>query len=150
MKRMLTCRMLWAVVGFFPVCLCGCGHEGVSVEGAKVLLDSVDGLVVVDVREESEYCGEGGHIPGAVNYPWRTGVLRARYRELDPNSQILVVCRSGNRSNQAAGFLEWRGYTNVYNMAGGMSEWRWQRTGCAESSDDADKGRDEQGDVQNH
>ncbi|UCG50159.1 MAG: hypothetical protein JSU94_10285 [Phycisphaerales bacterium] len=136
MKHTVICRMFWGVAGLFLMCSCGCGHEDVSVEGAKGLIDSIEGLVVVDVREESEYCDAGGHIPGAANYPWTTGVLQARYRELDPNSEILVVCRSGNRSNQAASFLDWHGYAKVYDMTGGMTEWQWERTGCVDSDED--------------
>ena len=49
-------------------------------------------LIIVDVREyEDEFCGLGGHIPCAVNYPWRSGVLEQRYSELPKTADILVV-----------------------------------------------------------
>lgn len=48
-------------------------------------------LIVVDVREPSEFCGSSGHIPGAVNYPWNSNVLQARYNELPKTVDILVI-----------------------------------------------------------
>ena len=48
-------------------------------------------LIVVDVREPSEFCGSSGHIPGAVNYPWNSNVLQERYNELPQTVDILVI-----------------------------------------------------------
>jgi rhodanese-related sulfurtransferase len=96
---------------------------------------------VVDVREISEYCYDdeydpNGHIPGALNYPWSTGVLTARYGELPMAEPILVVCRSGGRSNQAATFLDSKGFEDVYDMMYGMSNWQWERALCIDSDED--------------
>ncbi|MFH1717241.1 MAG: rhodanese-like domain-containing protein [Planctomycetota bacterium] len=84
----------------------------------------------VDVREPYEYCGVRGHIPGALNYPWTSGVLRARYEELPKDGPILVVCQSGGRSNAAASFLDSNGFTMVYDMLRGMSVWQWETAPC--------------------
>lgn len=75
-------------------------------------------MCLVDVREDDEW--ESGHIPGARHIP--LGTLGERHRELDPNRETIVICRSGNRSGLACEFLESLGY-NVVNMQGGMSEW---------------------------
>ncbi|MBN2128801.1 MAG: hypothetical protein JW741_04865 [Sedimentisphaerales bacterium] len=109
---------------------CAWAHTDVTAEQARDLIDSTDGLIVIDVREPSEYCDAVGHIPGAVNYPWNSGVLPARYEELPPDRPILVVCRSGARSNAAATFLDRRGFSNVYDMLGGMSAWTWETAPC--------------------
>ena len=57
-------------------------HTDVTAEQARELIDSTDNLVVIDVREPSEYSGTGGHIPGSLNYPWCSGVFHAQYGEL--------------------------------------------------------------------
>jgi 3-mercaptopyruvate sulfurtransferase SseA len=57
-------------------------HTDLTVEQARDLIASTAGLVVVDVREPSEFCDARGHIPGALNYPLTSGVLQARYAEL--------------------------------------------------------------------
>ena len=72
-------------------------HTDVTPEQAKEMIDTNPELLIVDVREESELCGEGGHIPGAVNYPWNSGVLEARYEELPADGDILVVCHGSSR-----------------------------------------------------
>lgn len=119
------------------------GHTDVTPQEAKNLFDTNDDLIVVDVREEeSEYCNKAtssvppGHIPGALNYPWSSGVLQERYTELPLEGEILIVCRSGNRSNQAAEFLDSKGYKHIYDMTEGMSAWEWDTVVCVDSDGD--------------
>jgi rhodanese-related sulfurtransferase len=112
---------------------CAQTHMGVTPKQAKELIDSTDRLVVLDVREVSEYCDPAGHIPGALNYPWNSGILQARYAELPADSPILVVCRRGRRSNRAASFLGTRRSSQIYDMRGGMRAWPWETARCADS-----------------
>ncbi len=105
-------------------------HTDLTVEQARDLIASTADLVVVDVREPSEYCDARGHIPGALNYPLTSGVLQARYAELPMDRPILVVCRSGGRSNVAANFLDAQGFPEVYDMNGGMNAWLWETVPC--------------------
>jgi rhodanese-related sulfurtransferase len=81
------------------------------------------GAVIVDVREPYEL--REGYIPGAVHIPLRS--LSPRMKELDPSKEIVVVCRSGNRSITAAQFLQQGGFPQVSSMAGGMIGWTRQR-----------------------
>jgi len=111
-------------------------HTDVSVAEALDMVINNDQLIVVDVRELSEYCGTIGHIPGALNYPWSSGVLQVRYGELPLDGEILVVCQSGGRSNSAATFLDSQGFTNIFDMQGGMSSWTGQTVGCVDSDSD--------------
>ena len=120
------------------------GHTDITPQEAKDLINTSTNLIVVDVREEdSEYCNEDptssvppGHIPGALNFPWSSGVLQERYTELPIDGEILVVCRSGNRSNQAAEFLDSKSYLHIYDMTEGMSAWEWDTVGCVDSDED--------------
>ena len=57
---------------------CALAHTDVTAEQARELIDSTDDLTIVDVREPYEYSGARGHIPGALNYPWNSGVLQVR------------------------------------------------------------------------
>jgi rhodanese-related sulfurtransferase len=81
------------------------------------------GAVIVDVREPNEL--REGYIPGAVHIPLRR--LSERMKELDPSKEIVMVCRSGNRSVTAAQFLQQGGFTQVSSMAGGMIAWTRQK-----------------------
>jgi len=109
---------------------CALAHTDVTAEQARDLFDSSNDLTVVDVRERYEYCNTRGHIPGALNYPWSSGVLQARYEELPTDGPVLVVCAAGGRSNAAANFLDSNGFSTVYDMLRGMSAWQWQTAPC--------------------
>lgn len=85
-------------------------------------LESGENLLVLDVREDWEF--KEGHIPGARLIP--LGGLADRLSELDPEVPVVVVCRSGNRSAKGAAILAQAGFKAVYNMTGGMNQWRGQ------------------------
>lgn len=92
----------------------------ISQEEAKEMMACDDGHVVVDVRRLDEY--QAGHIPGAICIP-NESIEKTPPRELpDPDQVVLIYCRSGNRSKQAAQKLFDMGYTNVYEF-GGIIDW---------------------------
>jgi rhodanese-related sulfurtransferase len=73
---------------------------------------------LVDVREHDEW--DAGHAPGALHIP--LGELGARYQEIPQDGAVYVICRAGNRSNQAAHALAGAGW-QVINVADGMFGW---------------------------
>jgi rhodanese-related sulfurtransferase len=111
----------------------GTKHREITAQEMKTMLSSNDNLVVLDVRERSEYCSKDGHIPGAINYPWNSAILQKRYPELGPSDTIVIVCRSGRRSHEAADYLTSKGFLNIYDVTGGMNTWEWKTTGCSDS-----------------
>jgi len=94
----------------------------VDVEKAKQLIANGE-VLVIDVREESEY--EGGHIDNALFLP--RGVLEFKIGSIpemaDKSKPVLLYCRSGNRSLLASKTLLDMGYTSVLSMAGGYEAW---------------------------
>jgi len=95
-------------------------YMSISIEEAMEIMDVQGDYVLVDVRTELEYNEK--HIPGAMNIP-NESILSDNIKELpDKDQLILVYCRSGNRSKQAAQKLGEFGYTNVYEM-GGILDW---------------------------
>ncbi|NLD34652.1 MAG: rhodanese-like domain-containing protein [Clostridiales bacterium] len=95
-------------------------YRQLTAEQAKARMDSGDEVIILDVRTPEEYAQ--GHIPGAVLLP--VSNIGADTAELlpDKNAEILVYCRSGNRSRQAANALVGMGYTAVYDF-GGIGSW---------------------------
>ena len=77
------------------------------------------GTTLLDVREQDEW--DGGHAPGAVHIP--LGDLPVRYGELDPSTQILVMCHSGMRSARATQFLNEAVGFEAANLDGGIVAW---------------------------
>lgn len=92
----------------------------VSVSEAAALRDA--GAYMLDVREQSEW--DEFHMPGATLIP--LGTLAGRVDQLPKDTPIVVVCRSGNRSQAGRDILMQAGFTNVTSMAGGMNDWRAQ------------------------
>lgn len=78
-----------------------------------------DDVYVLDVREQWEY--DEGHIPGVVLIP--LAEIPGRMSEIPNDKEVIVTCRTGNRSGQATDFLRQNGFDNVHNMQGGIVAW---------------------------
>jgi molybdopterin/thiamine biosynthesis adenylyltransferase/rhodanese-related sulfurtransferase/molybdopterin converting factor small subunit len=89
-----------------------------SVE-LKQRIDRGDTLKIVDVREPNEY--QINRIEGSVLIP--LGEVPQRYRELNPDEEIIVQCKMGGRSAKAADFLRSVGFKHVLNLKGGILDW---------------------------
>jgi glyoxylase-like metal-dependent hydrolase (beta-lactamase superfamily II)/rhodanese-related sulfurtransferase len=83
-----------------------------------------DGLVVLDVRQRSEF--EASHIPGAVNVPRGQLELRVDEEFPDPTARIITVCEFGKISTLAAATLRELGYLRTAALDGGLRSWREQ------------------------
>ena len=95
-------------------------YAQISQEEAMKMMQEDDGHVIVDVRRQDEY--DAGHIPGAILIP-NEEIGTERPEALpDLNQIILIYCRTGNRSKQAAQKLFNMGYTNIYEF-GGINSW---------------------------
>lgn len=99
-------------------------YRKISPQLAKEMIDSEEPLVIVDVRTEAEYAQ--GHIADALLLPNEKIDKTTPPQELpDLEAVILVYCRSGNRSAQAARKLVSLGYVNVYDF-GGIIDWPYE------------------------
>lgn len=90
----------------------------VDVQTVAAVRDNPD-VYLLDVREQWEY--DEGHIPGITLIPM--GEIPARLDEIPTDKEVIVTCRTGNRSGQVADFLRQQGFDNVHNMAGGIVAW---------------------------
>lgn len=111
--------------------LSGCGasrqpentYRQITQEEAAKIMAEGEGYILLDVRTLAEFAQ--AHIPGAICVPNET-IGDEDIPELPKKDQlILVYCRSGNRSKQAAGKLAKLGYTNVLEF-GGINTWTGQ------------------------
>lgn len=90
-------------------------HRWLSDRGRKPPL-------LLDVREPWEY--RTCRIEGSTLTPMST--IAARAQELDPETETVVICHHGVRSAQVARFLERNGFSNLYNLQGGVHAWASQ------------------------
>lgn len=113
------------------LCLTGCtaeekmAYRQISQEEAKVMMAQDDGHIIVDVRRQDEY--DSGHIPSAILIPNESIETEQPDKLPDKDQIILVYCRSGRRSKEAAQKLADMGYTSVYEF-GGIIDWTGEIT----------------------
>jgi molybdopterin/thiamine biosynthesis adenylyltransferase/rhodanese-related sulfurtransferase len=97
--------------------------QEVDPKEVKPLVESPNGVVVVDVREQSEF--EQAHLPGAKHVPRSYLEQRIEGAAKDRSGRVVLYCQSGSRSALAAHTLkEELGYENVESMAGGITLWK--------------------------
>ena len=95
-------------------------YRQITQETSREMMQADDGHIVIDVRRQEEY--DSGHIPGAVLVPNESiGTVQPDALP-DLHQVILVYCRSGRRSKEAAQKLADIGYTQVYEF-GGILDW---------------------------
>lgn len=128
MKEKFKMRYLIPILLYLTFVLAGCSEDSkgdsymqISMEEAIHMMETEKDYVILDVRTKDEY--KEGHIPGAICVPNET-IGEEDIAELPKKEQvILVYCRSGRRSKQAAAKLSAQGYTNVYEF-GGILDWQ--------------------------
>ena len=126
---MFKINTLIAILIVIILIVSGCGNNSektdsdykkITAEEAKIKIDEDEDVIVVDVRTLEEY--NEGHIENSVLIPNETISDIPPEQLPDLDSEILIYCRSGNRSQQAAEKLIDLGYTNVYDF-GGIIDW---------------------------
>lgn len=90
----------------------------ISPTELKTLLDQKKSFILLDVREPEEW--KIANI-GGILIPLHE--ITQRYEELDPQSEIVVLCHHGIRSAQATAFLRSQGYHRARNLSGGIDRW---------------------------
>ena len=95
-------------------------YGDVNVEQANDLIKSRLLMVILDVRTAVEFATE--HLEDAINIP--VDELEDRIGELDKKDELLVYCRTGNRSSRAVDILINNGFTKIFHMNGGIAAWK--------------------------
>lgn len=119
------------ILVFVMLLVSGCGNKEESKVEVKSIVKSEavekidNGAILIDVRSASEYAS--GHIDGAINIDVNSilnlkGELEYNNRNIAKTTVVILYCRSGNRSLQAANKLIELGYTNVYDL-GSIDNW---------------------------
>ncbi|QJD96434.1 rhodanese-like domain-containing protein [Mucilaginibacter robiniae] len=90
----------------------------ITVEDLKKMRDKGEDFQLVDVREDFEY--QMSNLDGEL-IP--LGGILIEAGKIDKNKPVVVMCRSGKRSAMAIMQLEQQGFTNLYNLKGGILAW---------------------------
>ncbi len=95
-------------------------YRQITMEEAVIMMEEEDNYIILDVRTPEEYADK--HIPDAINIPNETIGSEEIPALPDKAQLILIYCRSGSRSKQAAEKLAALGYTNIVEF-GGINDW---------------------------
>ena len=112
--------MLLLLTSVVAACAPTTGALPVELSPGEVSERMRAGAVVVDVRELDEWMVDG-HIDGTVHIP--LGQLSERAGELNADDEIIVLCRTGNRSKTALALLRELGFSDLHELRGGIRAW---------------------------
>ncbi|HQW11254.1 MAG TPA: thioredoxin domain-containing protein [Saprospiraceae bacterium] len=98
------------------------GNTDLTSSEFKQAIEKDKKAVVLDVRTPEEY--SKGYIPHAVNYNWNDPSFKQQVSKYDKESPLYVYCLSGGRSASAANYLRQEGYKHVYELKGGILNWK--------------------------
>ncbi|MGA1742314.1 MAG: rhodanese-like domain-containing protein [Pseudohongiellaceae bacterium] len=99
------------------------GVKAVGIHEATRLINQSNGLIL-DIRDKKVF--DKGHIVNAINIPLAKLEERMIELEKNKNNPLIVVCQMGHQSGDGVKKLEAQGYSQVYKMSGGMTEWQTQ------------------------
>jgi Rhodanese-related sulfurtransferase len=97
-------------------------YQDLNAKQFNEMIQKEKDVIILDVRTPQEY--QEGHISNAINIPVQ--ILGQQLDKLNnfKDKKILVYCRSGHRSAIASQILDRAGFKNVYNLKGGIFEWK--------------------------
>ncbi len=93
----------------------------ITVQELKEKIDSGEPFTFLDVRDPFELHISNIEDIESINIP--LSQLSSNLSELDRSEEIIIMCRSGNRSGKACELLQQEGFENAANLKGGINEW---------------------------
>ena len=113
------------LVGTLLLAACGSDTAAFALSSAsdsqELLAEPPAGLTILDIRTPEEFAS--GYIAGATNLDFYEPQFAAWLDDLDKEAPYFVYCRSGNRSASAIETMKELGFTEVYELAGGIVSW---------------------------
>lgn len=110
----------------------GCKEQTQQTSTVELItVKEMDSLVqlgtvqLIDVRTPKEY--DAGHIKGAININFYDKNFGQQIEEVDKSQPIAVYCGSGVRSAKCASMMKKAGFTKIFDLDGGISEWKYNR-----------------------
>ena len=122
MKRSVL--FIWVVMALGVQSCLDAGSSNVEMVTAKQVYEAVygeDSLQIVDVRTPEEY--DVSHLKNAQNICVTSDDFKEQVAKLDKEKTVYVYCKKGGRSAKAATILKEMGFTEVYDLQGGMMSW---------------------------
>lgn len=139
MKKLLSIVFLTSIL---ISCSNGQTTSLLSASKFSAKLKELPDAPILDVRTPEEF--SNGHLEHAINYDWNGTEFENQIKSLDKSKPVFVYCLSGGRSSQAANKMRSEGFKEVYEMEGGLMQWRSQNLPETISNESLPKGMSEQ------
>lgn len=97
-------------------------QNNLSQEQFETFVKAEPDAAIIDVRTQAEF--DAWHIPGALHMDYFGPNLIEQMEALDKNKPYLIYCRSGRRSVRVCVLMKNSGFQEVYNLDGGIKEWK--------------------------
>ncbi|KAA1245822.1 rhodanese-like domain-containing protein [Aquimarina sp. RZ0] len=120
------------ITAFFSLLICSCKDSKntniasvqlITVEEMDKLLE-LEKVQLVDVRTPKEFAN--GHIDGAININFYDENFETLISTIDKSKPIAVYCGRGGRSAKCSAYMEKAGFTKIYDLDGGLTEWKYK------------------------
>ena len=98
------------------------GKEKISLISPEKLNEELGSIQLIDVRTPEEFAE--GHLENAKNMNYYDDDFKQQLSVLDKNQKVYVYCKKGGRSSSAAELLSEMGFTEIYDLEGGMDNWK--------------------------
>lgn len=121
MKKILSIVFLTTVL---LSCSNGQTQHTLSARTFAEKINELPNGTILDVRTPEEF--SNGHLENALNYDWNGSEFEQQIASLDKSKPVFVYCLSGGRSSAAAGKMRSIGFKEVYELEGGIMQWRSQ------------------------
>jgi adenylyltransferase/sulfurtransferase len=93
--------------------------NNITPKDLKARLDKGEAILIIDVREDWEV--QRASLPNTINIPMQD--IPDSTDRIPQDKPVVIMCHSGGRSSQVVRWLEPQGYSNLINLAGGISAW---------------------------
>jgi len=98
------------------------GGSNLDVNQVSEMVAENQEIVLIDVRTPEEF--QEGHLEGAKLINFYDTDFQEEIKKLDSAKKYVVYCRSGGRSSKSVSAMKKMGFTDVYNMSGGILAWK--------------------------
>ncbi len=119
MKQLLSISFLTFVL---ISCSNGQTQSSLSAKEFAAKLKDLPEATILDVRTPAEF--SNGHLNNALNFDWNSSQFEEQIKTLDKSEPVFVYCLSGGRSSAAAQKMRSDGFKEIYEMNGGLMQWR--------------------------
>lgn len=117
-------RLLYILLFTLPLVNCQSNTKNehlLTPDKFSEALQKLPNIQLIDVRTPNEF--NTSHLKGAVNIDYNSGNFSEAIKTLDKNKPVYVYCRSGNRSGKSVSEFKKQGFTQIYDLKGGILNW---------------------------